>query len=191
MKINRSRSQAARAPPRAASSAGAPIAARPSHLHWTGPAEPGTCKPAYSRWVCSLLPYFYYLLPLTYSRKNASCQVSIFLTARIFMNMAHVPPRFYNQHQQLMADAANKTSAPPPAASAAKRVGLIDCFLEKANILKFDNVRKVRPLILTMIPRFLARGEAKASSVRATVRGRARVTVRVPSPRYHCTSYAL
>ena len=58
--------------------------------------------------------------------------------------MAHVPPRFYNQHQQLMADAANKTSAPPPAASAAKRVGLIDCFLEKANILEFNNVRKFR-----------------------------------------------
>ena len=50
--------------------------------------------------------------------------------------MAHVPPRFYNQHQQLMADAANKTSAPPPAASAAKRVGLIDIF-------EFKNVRKV------------------------------------------------
>ena len=52
------------------------------------------------------------------------------------MNMAHVPPRFYNQHQQLMADAANKTSAPPPSASAAKRVGLIDIF-------EFKNVRKV------------------------------------------------
>ena len=83
-----------------------------------------------------ILPYFYYLLPLTYSRKNAPCKVYKFLTARIFMNMAHVPPRFYNQHQQLMADAANKTSAPPPAASAAKRVGLIDSF-------EFKNVRKV------------------------------------------------
>ena len=50
---------------------------------------------------------------------------------------------------------------------------------------------KFGPLILTMISRFLARGEAKANSVRATVRERARVTVRVPSPRYHCTSYAL
>ena len=94
------------------------------------------------------LPHFHYLVPFTYSRKNAPCKVSIFLTARIFMNMAHVPPRFYNQHQQLMADAANKTSAPPPAASAAKRVGLIDCFLEK---LTFSNLRmsgKFGPLII-------------------------------------------
>ena len=37
--------------------------------------------------------------------------------------------RFYNQHQQLMAEAANKTSAPPPAASAAKRVIIPSSFL--------------------------------------------------------------
>ena len=84
-------------------------------------------------------PYFHYLVPFTYSRKNAPCEISLFLTARIFMNMAHVPPRFYNQHQQLMADAANKTSAPPPSASSAKRVGLT---IYKANILEFNNVRK-------------------------------------------------
>ena len=129
--------------------------------------------------------------PFTYSWKNAPCKISIFLTARIFMNMAHVPPRFYNQHQQLMADAANKTSAPPPAASAAKRVGLIDCFLEKLTFSNLVMSGNFGPLVLTIIPRFLARGEAKASSVRATVRERARVTVRVPSPRSHCTSYAL
>merc|ERR1719454_123522 len=63
--------------------------------------------------------------PLTYigpDRQNQA-PANLPIPVGIFMNMAHVPPRFYNQHQQLMAEAANKTSAPPPAASAAKRVG--------------------------------------------------------------------
>merc|ERR1719341_519301 len=43
----------------------------------------------------------------------------------IFMNMAHVPPRFYNQHQQMLAAAQGSGGkpAPPPASSAGRRLG--------------------------------------------------------------------
>ena len=39
----------------------------------------------------------------------------------MFMNMAHVPPRFYNQHQQMLAAASSSKTAPPPASSVGAR----------------------------------------------------------------------
>jgi len=67
--------------------------------------------------------------PLTYigpDRQGSAPPANLPIPVGIFMNMAHVPPRFYNQHQQLMAQAAaaNKNPGPPPASNAAvKRLG--------------------------------------------------------------------
>lgn len=68
--------------------------------------------------------------PLTYigpERLGSVPPANLPIPVGIFMNMAHVPPRFYNQHQQLMAQAAaaNKVSGPPPSSSAAaKKLGV-------------------------------------------------------------------
>jgi len=65
--------------------------------------------------------------PLTYigpERGSSVAPANLPIPVGIFMNMAHVPPRFYNQHQQMMAAAAanSKTPGPPPSASANKRL---------------------------------------------------------------------
>jgi len=58
--------------------------------------------------------------PLTYigpERQQGASGANLPIPVGIFMNMQHVPPRFYNQHQQLMAQAAasaTKTVGPPP-----------------------------------------------------------------------------
>ena len=60
--------------------------------------------------------------PLTYigpDRTSTGPPTNLPVPMNVFMNMAHVPPRFYNQHQQMLAAAASKTPAPPPAASSA------------------------------------------------------------------------
>ena len=66
--------------------------------------------------------------PLTYigpDRQAAGPPTNLPVPMNVFMNMAHVPPRFYNQHQQMLAAAAAKTPAPPPATSAgaSRRLG--------------------------------------------------------------------
>merc|ERR1719456_1707040 len=68
--------------------------------------------------------------PLTYigpDRQGSMPPTNLPIPVGIFMNMAHVPPRFYNQHQQMLAAAAaaSKTPGPPPATSAgaSRRVG--------------------------------------------------------------------
>merc|ERR1719259_372602 len=47
-------------------------------------------------------------------------QTNLPIPVGIFMNMAHVPPRFYNQHQQLLAQ-QQENKAPPPTATSGKR----------------------------------------------------------------------
>ena len=68
--------------------------------------------------------------PLTYigpDRQAAATPSNLHIPVGIFMNMAHVPPRFYNQHQQMLVAAQGKerAAAPPQASSAAasKRLG--------------------------------------------------------------------
>jgi len=68
--------------------------------------------------------------PLTYigpDRQATGPPTNLPVPVGMFMNMAHVPPRFYNQHQQMLAAAAaaSKTPGPPPATSAgaSRRVG--------------------------------------------------------------------
>jgi len=61
--------------------------------------------------------------PLTYigpDRQATGPPTNLPVPVGIFMNMAHVPPRFYNQHQQMLASAAatTKSGGPPPASSA-------------------------------------------------------------------------
>ena len=59
--------------------------------------------------------------PLTYigpDRQASATASNLHIPVGIFMNMAHVPPRFYNQHQQMLVAAQSKTGAPPPANSA-------------------------------------------------------------------------
>merc|ERR1719320_1690214 len=60
--------------------------------------------------------------PLTYigpDRHTAGPPTNLPVPMNVFMNMAHVPPRFYNQHQQMLAAAAAKSPAPPPSANSA------------------------------------------------------------------------
>jgi len=55
--------------------------------------------------------------PLTYigpERQGALPPSNLPIPVGIFMNMAHVPPRFYNQHQQLLAQQENGKAPPPP-----------------------------------------------------------------------------
>merc|ERR1719354_688607 len=52
-------------------------------------------------------------------RHTAGPPTNLPVPMNVFMNMAHVPPRFYNQHQQMLAAAAAKSPAPPPSASSA------------------------------------------------------------------------
>ena len=70
--------------------------------------------------------------PLTYigpDRQATATPSNLHIPVGIFMNMAHVPPRFYNQHQQMLVAAQGKAgaggAAPPQASSAAasKRLG--------------------------------------------------------------------
>ena len=66
--------------------------------------------------------------PLTYigpDRQATATPSNLPIPVGIFMNMAHVPPRFYNQHQQMLVAAQGKTGGPPAASSAAssKRLG--------------------------------------------------------------------
>ena len=58
--------------------------------------------------------------PLTYigpdRRQQSVAQSNLHIPVGIFMNMAHVPPRFYNQHQQMLAgqaDRQNQDQRPP------------------------------------------------------------------------------
>lgn len=63
--------------------------------------------------------------PLTYigpADRQASLPPSnLPVPVGIFMNMAHVPPRFYNQHQQLLAQQQNDVSKPPPTTTVGKK----------------------------------------------------------------------
>jgi len=64
--------------------------------------------------------------PLTYigpDRQGSLPPTNLPIPVGIFMNMAHVPPRFYNQHQQMLAAAQGTKPAPPPASSAGRRLG--------------------------------------------------------------------
>jgi len=62
--------------------------------------------------------------PLTYigpERQPGVATPSLPIPVGIFMNMAHVPPRFYNQHQQMLAQqTGGGGKAPPPSSSAAQ-----------------------------------------------------------------------
>merc|ERR1719206_1200378 len=64
--------------------------------------------------------------PLTYiapDRQGSMPPTNLPIPVGIFMNMAHVPPRFYNQHQQMLAAAQGSSKpAPPPASSAGRRL---------------------------------------------------------------------
>ena len=64
--------------------------------------------------------------PLTYigpdSHRVTATPSNLHIPVGIFMNMAHVPPRFYNQHQQMLVAAQGKSTGalgPPQASSAA------------------------------------------------------------------------
>jgi len=63
--------------------------------------------------------------PLTYigpDRQNVLPPTNLPVPVGLFMNMAHVPPRFYNQHQQLLAQQqTDGGKAPPQTASSGKR----------------------------------------------------------------------
>ena len=67
--------------------------------------------------------------PLTYigpdRQATGHTASNLAIPVGIFMNMAHVPPRFYNQHQQMLASSGQSNKAPPQASSAAasKRLG--------------------------------------------------------------------
>merc|ERR1719244_1521002 len=64
--------------------------------------------------------------PLTYigpDRQGSVAPSNLPIPVGIFMNMAHVPPRFYNQHQQMLAAAQGNKSTPPPSSSAGRRLG--------------------------------------------------------------------
>ena len=67
--------------------------------------------------------------PLTYigpDRQATATASNLHIPVGIFMNMAHVPPRFYNQHQQMLVAAQGKAGPAPPQASSAmasKRLG--------------------------------------------------------------------
>merc|ERR550519_2073927 len=64
--------------------------------------------------------------PLTYigpDRQAVLPPTNLPIPVGIFMNMAHIPPRFYNQHQQLLAAAQGSKQAPPPANSTGRRLG--------------------------------------------------------------------
>ena len=60
--------------------------------------------------------------PLTYigpDRQATATPSNLPIPVGIFMNMAHVPPRFYNQHQQMLVAAQGKSGSGPPQASSA------------------------------------------------------------------------
>lgn len=63
--------------------------------------------------------------PLTYigpdRSTNGQGYGNLPIPVGIFMNMAHVPPRFYNQHQQMIAQ-GEKGKKPPPTTTAGRRV---------------------------------------------------------------------
>jgi len=64
--------------------------------------------------------------PLTYigpDRQGSMPPTNLPIPVGIFMNMAHVPPRFYNQHQQMLAAAQGNKPTPPPSSSAGRRLG--------------------------------------------------------------------
>merc|ERR1719369_484220 len=64
--------------------------------------------------------------PLTYigpDRQGSLPPTNLPIPVGIFMNMAHVPPRFYNQHQQMLAAAQGTKQAPPLANSTGRRLG--------------------------------------------------------------------
>jgi len=63
--------------------------------------------------------------PLTYigpDRQAVLPPSNLPIPVGIFMNMAHVPPRFYNQHQQLLAQQQETPKHPPPLSSSGKRI---------------------------------------------------------------------
>jgi len=67
--------------------------------------------------------------PLTYigpDRQGSVAPSNLPIPVGIFMNMAHVPPRFYNQHQQMLAASQQTTGGPtkggPPPTTGGRKV---------------------------------------------------------------------